>query len=343
MLSRLEQFRSRAWSRKELGSQQTVWVFLGTLAAATLLLAEPGLIVNGLLLGSTLALGAIGLSLIFGILRFVHIAHGDFMTLGAYVAFFAVVVVFPKVGWTQVGLGPFTFGYPLLIALPLALLAVAGVAIGIDRLVYRTLRLRGSPAIVMTMASLGIAIALRAIVQMLWGTQPEHYPRLSRDFFQLPLDIRIPPDNLFLGVVSVSLVAGLFLFLTRTKTGKAMRATADNPELARISGINTEQIIRWTWILGACLAATAGTLLAVSQAQLLPILGWKVLIPIFAATILGGVGSTYGAFVGALIVGVSMEASTQWITPSYKPAVAFVIILLVLLLRPNGIFTKEGN
>jgi branched-subunit amino acid ABC-type transport system permease component len=124
-----------------------------------------------------------------------------------------------------------------------------------------------------------------------------------------------------------------------------MRATADNPELARISGINPDRVVRWAWVLGASLAATAGCLLAVSQAQLLPILGWKVLIPIFAAAILGGFGNLYGAFLGALVVGVSMEVSTQWISPSYKPGVAFAIILLVLLVRPRGILggSNHGN
>jgi branched-chain amino acid transport system permease protein/neutral amino acid transport system permease protein len=294
------------------------------------------------LLGSTFALGAIGLSLIFGILRFVHIAQGDFMTLGAYITLFFLTFVFPKIGLTQVGLGIFTFGYPLLLALPLSMLGVSVVAVVLDRLVYRTFRLREAHVIVMAMASLGLAIAMRGVVQMVWGTQPLQYPREARKFLVLPLDVRIPPDNLFLGVASVLLVAGLYLFLTRSKMGKAMRATADNPELARVCGIKTEQVIRWTWTLGASLAATAGSLLAVSQAQLLPILGWKVLIPIFAATILGGVGNLYGAFVGALIVGVSMEVSTQWINPSYKPAVAFAIILLVLLVRPRGLFGGSG-
>ena len=318
---------------------------VAALLLGLLLVAEPGLVVNGLLLGATFALGAMGLSLVFGLMRFVHIAHGDYMTLGAYVTFFLLTVAFPKLGLSQAGLGPFTFGYPFLLAIPLAMLAVSVLAVVLDRLVYQSWRWKHVNVVVMTMASLGIAIALRAVIQMIWGTQPLQYPREARQFLFLPGDIRIPPDNLFLGLTSVLLVVGVYLFLSRTRVGKAMRATADNPELARISGIHTDRVIRWAWVLGASLAAAAGCLLAVSQAQLLPILGWKVLIPIFAAAILGGFGNLYGAFIGALIVGVSMELSTQWISPSYKPGVAFAIILLVLLVRPRGILggSNHGN
>jgi branched-chain amino acid transport system permease protein len=318
-------------------------MLVAALVVGFLLVAQPGLVVNGLLLGTTFALGAMGLSLVFGIMRFVHIAHGDFMTLGAYVTFFLLTLVFPRIGLSQAGLGPFTFGYPLLLAIPLSMLTVSVVGVALDRLVYRSLRLKGTHVVVMTMASLGVAIAMRAVVQMIWGTQPLQYPREARQFLFLPGDIRIPPDNLFLGVTSILLVVAVYLFLSRTRAGKAMRATADNPELARISGINTDRVISWAWVVGASLAATAGSLLAVSQAQLLPILGWKVLIPIFAATILGGIGNLYGAFLGAIIVGVSMEVSTQWPSPSYKPGVAFAIIILVLLVRPRGLFGGSND
>ena len=152
------------------------------------------------------------------------------------------------------------------------------------------------------------------------------------------MDVRIPPDDIFIAIVAIILVVGVYLVLTRTKMGKAMRATADNPELALVSGINTQRVIRWTWGMGAVLAATAGVLLAVFQAQLLPIMGWKFLIPLFAAVILGGIGNPYGALVGAFVIGVTSEVSTQWINPGYKPAVAFAIMIGMLLVRPRGIF-----
>ena len=151
------------------------------------------------------------------------------------------------------------------------------------------------------------------------------------------MDVRIPPDAIFIAIVAVILVVALYLVLSRSKMGKAMRATADNPDLALVSGIGTQRVIWWTWGMGAALAATAGILLAVFQANMLPIMGWKFLIPLFAAVILGGTGSPYGALVGAFVIGVTSEVSTQWINPSYKPAAAFALMIMVLLVRPRGI------
>ena len=192
-------------------------------------------------------------------------------------------------------------------------------------------------------ASLGVAIAIRGLVQMIWTGDTQHYPRESRQVFHLPMEVRIHPDGVFVAVVATLLVASVYILLTYTKMGKAMRATSDNPTLARVTGINTKHVIWWTWAVGGALAAVAGVMLAVVQAQLLPIMGWKFLIPLFAAVILGGIGNPYGALVGALVVGVSMEVSTQWINPSYKPALAFAIMIGVLLARPRGIFGDSQN
>ncbi len=308
------------------------------LASGFLPFVKLGLVVNGIVLGAIIALGAIGLTLIYGILSFANVAHGDYMTLGAYLALFMVGSVLPALGIESQGLGPFTFGYPLLIALPVAVAVVAGGAIVLDLAIYRRLRDRGVHTVVLAMASLGVAIALRGLVQIIWSGETQHYPREFRQVLHLPMDVRVPPDGIFIAIVAIILVVGVYLVLTRTKMGKAMRATADNPELALVSGINTQHVIRWTWGLGAVLAATAGILLAVFQAQLLPIMGWKFLIPLFAAVILGGIGNPYGALVGAFVVGVTSEVSTQWINPSYKPAVAFTIMIVLLLVRPRGLF-----
>ena len=297
-----------------------------------------GLVVNGVFLGAIIALGAVGLTLIYGILNFANVAHGDYMTVGAYAALFIVASILPRLGIEGSGLGPFTFGYPLLIALPVAVAAVAVVAITLDVVVYRRLRNRGVNAVVVSMASLGIAIALRGLVQIIWGGDVERLPRETRQVFHLPMDVRIPPDAIFIAIVAIILVAAVYLVLNRTRMGKAMRATADNPDLALVSGIGTQRVIWWTWAMGAVLAATAGILLAVFQAQVLPIMGWKFLIPLFAAVILGGIGNPYGALVAAFVIGVTSEVSTQWINPSYKPAVAFAVMIAMLLVRPRGIF-----
>ncbi len=315
-----------------------VAIVVVALAIGFLPFVKMGLVVNGIFLGAIIALGAVGLTLIYGILNFANVAHGDYMTLGAYLALFMVGNVLSAVGIEGQGLGPFTFGYPLLLALPVAVAVVAVGAIVLDVAIYRRLRDRGVSPVVLAMASLGVAIALRGLVQIIWSGDTQHYPREFREVVRLPMDVRVPPDGIFIAIVTIILVVGVYLVLTRTKMGKAMRATADNPELALVSGINTQRVVRWTWGMGAVLAATAGVLLAVFQAQLLPIMGWKFLIPLFAAVILGGIGNPYGALVGAFVIGVSSEVSTQWINPSYKPAVAFAIMIGVLLVRPRGIF-----
>ena len=340
---------SRDFARK-LPRLPRWWTPLHTTAAIVLVVFllgvlpvfKMGLVVNGVFLGAIIALGAIGLSLVFGILKFANIAHGDFMITGAYVAFFFIDSFLPLLGIEGQGLGPFTFGYPLLIAVPFGAMAGALVAILMDTLIYRRLRQRGASAAVLAMASLGLAIAIRGLVQIIWGTQVLSFPRESRQVFHLPLDVRIPPDSLFIIAVAILLVVALYLLLTRTKMGKAMRATADNPDLALVTGINTQRVIWAVWAIGGGLAAIAGVLLAVSQAQLIPFMGWKFLIPLFAAVILGGIGNPYGALAGAFIIGITMEVSTQWINPSYKPAVAFAIMIVMLLARPRGLFGGSG-
>ncbi len=325
------------------GVELTPWrvtaaLVVGALAVGVLPGVKMSLVVNGLFLASIIALGAIGLTLIFGILKFANVAHGDYMMMGAYVTFFVVEGVLAPLGVEGVGLGPFTFGYPLLIALPIGAAIVAVGAVALDVGIYRRMRNRGVSVVTLSMASLGVAIGLRGLAQIIWTTDAQAFPRESRQVFRLPMDVRVPPDSVFIGIAAVALVALVYVVLNYTKMGKAMRATADNPDLARVTGINTQAVIRWTWAIGGGMAAIAGVLLSVSQAQMIPIMGWKFLIPLFAAVILGGIGNPYGALVGAFVIGVTMEVSTQWMNPSYKPAVAFGIMIVMLLARPRGLF-----
>ena len=296
------------------------------------------LAVNGLLLGCIYALGAIGMTLIFGNLGFANIAHGDYMTFGAYIALWVQTNLLPGSGRDHGSVGPFTFNYSLFVAIPAAAAVTAVFAIAVDSVLYKRLRRRGATSAVMALASLGVAIAIRGIVQMVWGTQPQQYPRVSAQFFQLPFRIRIPPDMLFVAAAALAITVLVYYLLASTKLGKAMRATADNQSLAKVSGIDTEIVTVWTWVIGAALAAAAGVFLALGQAQLLPNLGWKVLIPIFAAVVLGGIGSPRGALAGALVIALAGEISTAWLSPAYKPAVSFAVLLIVLLVRPRGIF-----
>ena len=287
------------------------------------------LVVVGLIVGSIIALGAIGLTLVYGILKFANFAHGDLMTAGAYIAFLAFA------GGGHVG--PLSFGFGMIPAILAAMVVVGAISVVIDRLVYRPLRRRNANMVILAMASLGMAIIVRSLVYLAWGPDQRFYVNGIQKAMQLPLGITLKPDQIFIGCTAIVAVALVYLLLYRTKLGKAMRATADNMELARVAGIDTERVIMWTWAIGGGLAGLAGVLLGI-QSHLIPEMGFDFVLPLFAATILGGVGSPHGALLGALIVGVSQEVSTEWISPAYKPTVAFILLFAILLIRPRGLF-----
>ena len=296
------------------------------------------LFVYGIVLGSIISLGAIGLTLIYGILRFANFAHGDLMTAGAYVALFLVTGPFSWLGIPDHTFGALSFGWRMLLALPFSMVAVGGLGLLFDRIVFRKLRLKGSGVVILAMASLGASFIIRMLVLILWGADYRFYrPGLLRPALELPLGVKIRPDQILILLMVSFLVSVLHLFLQKTKMGKAMRATADNMDLARISGIDTERVIIWTWIIGGALAAAGGILYGI-DVQLHAGMGWNFLLPLFAAAILGTIGNMYGALVGGLVIGVAQQVSTAFLLPTYKPAVAFMIMILILIIRPQGIF-----
>ncbi len=299
------------------------------------------LIVYGIVLGSIIALGAIGLSLVYGIIRFANFAHGDLMSAGAYVALFMVTGVLSWIGVPDNTFGPISFGWRMVIAFPISMAVVAVVAILLDRIIYQKLRTKGSGPVMLAMSSLGTSFIIRMVILIIWGSDYRFYrPGLMRPALELPWGIKIRPDQILILFVVLFLVVLLHLFLKRTKMGKAMRATADNMQLALISGIDTERIILWTWGIGGALAAAGGILYGI-DVQLHARMGWNFLIPLFAATILGSIGNIYGALIGGLTIGIAQQVSTAFLLPTYKIAVAFVIMILILLIRPQGIFGKE--
>lgn len=276
----------------------------------------------GLVLGSIIVLGAIGLTLTYGILNFANFAHGDMMTLGAYFALFF----------------RFGLGLPLSLSLIAAMIAGALLSVLIDRAVYRPLRTRGS--VTLLIASVGVALIVRNVIRTIWGPDNHYY----RQGIQFPIrwrGLRIKPDHLWILGTAVILVLLVHLFLRYTRIGKAMRAMADNRELAMVTGIDTERVVRWTWAIGTALSVAAGFMLGLDT-QLFPDMGWNLLLPIFSAVILGGIGSPYGAMAGGLIIGLTQELSTLFISTAYKPVVAFAIMIVLLLVRPGGIFQTGG-
>ncbi len=276
------------------------------------------LLVYGLITGSVLSLGAIGVSLLFGILRFAHFAHGDVMTVGAYGALVAVSAI------------P---GLPLWAAIPVGMVFAVAASLAVDRTIYR--RLRRTQPVILLISSFGVALILRAVVTLIWGPGD----RVYEEGIQFPIrigEITIRPDHLVILAGTAVLVVALHLFLQKTRMGKAMRALADNVDLARVTGIDAERVILWTWVMGGSLAAAAGIFLAMDT-RLSPLMGWNMLLPVFAAAILGGIGKPYGAVLGGMVMGIVTELSTAFIEPSYKPAVAFVIMVMMLIVRPTGL------
>lgn len=284
--------------------------------------------INGLSSGSIYALSAIGLTLVYGILKLVNFAQGDFMTLGAYVAF-AINV---------------TAGMPLWLAIAGALVAVALMSLCFEYTIWRPMRARGAGMLQLLLLSLGLAFVLRYTIQFIWSGEQKS---LDVDTLQAwhPFDLTISRIQLIVIVTAGVLLTLVAVLLKVTTLGKTMRALADNFDLAEVSGVNTGRVIAVTWILAGALAALAGVFAAVYQSVFDPETGFRLLLSVFAAVILGGIGSAYGALIGGLVLGLVQEWSTLGgvISPTYKEAVGFVILILVLLVRPQGIFGRASR
>jgi branched-chain amino acid transport system permease protein len=316
----------------------------------------------GLMRGLFFGLAGIGLSMTYSILNFANFSHGDLITSGAFAGAAVTYVIAGDFGAATgesaglielvlVGTGRSVAGPNLGItvaATPLAVVAgvvVAGVAsivlaLFIDRVAYKPIRDRSGIALLIT--SIGVAFALRYIIQFVFGpsrrgvTNQNAVPSTRIPFIDGTVGLNLHEVSLF--VVAVSLMLGLHLLLQRTKLGKAMRAMADNQDLARITGIPTERIVTYTWIIGAGLAGVAGYMFVIWNGSLHWFQGWILLLPIFAAVILGGIGSIYGAIVGGLIIGMTWAMAVIWVGGGLGRAAAFFIMIVVLLVRPEGIF-----
>jgi branched-chain amino acid transport system permease protein len=282
-------------------------------------------LIPGLALGAVYGLGAVGISMIFGILRFAHFAHGDVMTLGAYGTLTAVLLL---------GL------HPLLVLPAGIVLAIAAVLLA-DQIFYKPLR--ELPTIYTVIASFGVALIFRSLVQLVWGSQNEVFIRGVQKPLVLFDLIRVSLLHLESIAIIAAAAVALHIFLTRTKTGRSMRAVSDNPELARVAGLDTEKIVRSTWIIGGSLAAIAGVLSGLDT-NIHPNFGWNLILPMFAAAILGGIGKPMGALLGGMVIALIEELSSYpWITdeplinPGYKTATAFLIMVLLLIFRPQGL------
>jgi neutral amino acid transport system permease protein len=280
--------------------------------------------VNGIVSGSYLALGAAGLTLIFALLRLVNFAYGDYMTFGVY-----TVVLLQG-----------NFGDSLAADIVIATVVVAALSLALEFVLWRPLRTRGAGFFQLVIASLGLAYIIRYGLQVVLGANER---QLNVDVIGSTemLGIRVGTTQLIVTVVALVVMLIFAVALGVTRAGKMIRAVADNRGLAETSGINTSRVILLCWVISGALAGLAGIIYAAPIGYVSPTLGYSVVLGIFVAAVLGGIGSVYGALAGGLLLGVVQEWSTLLITPQLKIAVGFCILIAVLLVTPRGIFGRR--
>ena len=283
------------------------------------------LVVNGLMAGAVLAVPAIGFTTIYAVLRFPNFAVGGMATIGAYAGWVA------NTGW----------GLPAYAALAVAFLAAGLAGVLADEGVLRRLRTgRLSGALGVAIASVALNIVLENILRFVWGSELRGYDlAIYRDW--RAAGIRVGPQQVENAACAAVAMTALFLFLAFTRTGKMMRAVADNPSLAALKGIDAATTARLATFVGMGLAGFGGMLIGLDT-SVDPLLGFRVMLSVFAAAVVGGLGSIPGAVAGAFVVGVGEELSLLVLDPAYRTAVGFVAILLVLLFRPRGLLGERA-
>jgi neutral amino acid transport system permease protein len=282
--------------------------------------AQRGL--NGLSLGAIYALGAVGLTLVYGILKLVNFAHGDFLTFGAYMAYLVNV----------------TWGLPLVVAVFWAMAMTAVLGIFLEKVMWGPMRARGAGMLQLLLMAIGLALVIRYVIQFIWSTELRQLDVNRTDTVKF-LGLTIGRTSLIVIIVGFVVLIGTGLMLRYTLLGKRMRALSDNLDLAETSGINTSRVILWTWVFAAGFAGLAGVM-AGAITQLQPELGFELLLPIFAAVVMGGIGNAYGALAAGILLGLVIEWSTLFIDARWKTGIGFVVLILVLIIRPQGVFGR---
>jgi branched-chain amino acid transport system permease protein len=313
--------------------------------------------------GAQLALGALGVTLIYAILRFSNFAHGDTMAFGT------AVTILTTWGLQSMGVSLGVLPTALL-ALPVGIAATALLVLGTDRAVYRFYRAQKAAPIIFVMASVGVMFVMNGLTRLIIGVDDQRFDdgarfiinvRDFREWSGLTEGLALRSTQALTVIVTVIVCAALFWFLNRTKSGKAMRAYSDNEDLALLSGIDPERVVRLTWIIAAGLMTIAGVLYGLDK-SFRPFNYFQILLPIFAAAIVGGLGNPVGAIAGGFLVAFSEVAVTypwvkvagylfpdwqpggllQLLGTEYKFAVSFVILIVVLLFRPTGLFRGKS-
>jgi branched-subunit amino acid ABC-type transport system permease component len=281
----------------------------------------------GLVTASVLAISAVGLSLQFGITNYINFAYGDFMALGAYMTYVLNNEVLHWNIWVAIVFGS---------------LAVGVIAVILSRLILSPFARRFDKTFYVLIVTFGLSLILLNVMYSIWGATVR--------FYNVPINraIHIGPMlltayQMIVMVIAVVLMIGVAVLLKTTRLGKSMRAMSDNTTLAMTSGIDTKMITTITWFLSGTMAGLAGAVLGLTEGNLTPAAGELFLFVIFAAVIVGGVGSIYGAMAGAVLIGLATEVSAAFINPAYKLDIAFIILILTLLFRPSGLFARQGR
>ena len=284
------------------------------------------LLANGLVTGSVYAIAAVGVSLVYGILRLVNFAYGDMMAFGALIAFGVN--------------GP--LHQPMIVAALAGMAATAAFALLLDFVLWKPLRVRRAGFMSLFLASIGLALVLRQALLLAAGPQPRSYRVDPYRVFVLG-SVRISEAQLIAIATAATTIVAVGLLLSLTTIGRVMRAMADDRALAAVAGIDVGRATQAVWVLSGLLAGLAGVLAALVEYSFDPNFGFQLLLPVFAAVVLGGIGSAYGALAGGLVLGVAQEIST-WsgfaggVNPVYKPVVAFAVLAIALMIRPQGLF-----
>ncbi|HEX8689246.1 MAG TPA: branched-chain amino acid ABC transporter permease [Solirubrobacterales bacterium] len=277
---------------------------------------------NGLTLGTIYALGAVGLTLVYGILRLVNFAHGDFLAFGAYMAYLVNV----------------TWGLPLVAGIFFAMATTALLGLLFERVMWRPMRAKGAGFLQLILMSIGLAFVIRSAIQWFWGTEIRVLDVDVTDSVTF-LGLRIGQTELTVVVLGIAVLVAVALVVRFSLLGKRMRALSDSLELAETAGVDTRRVILYTWLFAGALAGLAGVLSG-ALTNLRPELGFELLLPIFAAVILGGIGNPFGALTAGLVLGIVIEWSTLVVEPRWKVTFGFVALVIALVIRPEGIFGR---
>lgn len=280
-------------------------------------------LVNGITAGSMYALIALGYTMVYGILKIINFAHGDIFMIGSFVGLILV---------KQVHLG-------LIPAMLISMVIVGILGIIVERIAYRPLR--NSTRIAPLLSALGVSIFLSNFAQLVWGTQTRAFPpSFQIQTFQVG-NVVLSSMQIYALLVSILLMVGLYLFVQKTKMGVAMRATSHSVDSARLMGINVDNIISLTFGIGSALAAAAGILVGLYYDAVYPVMGYTAGLKAFTAAVLGGIGSIPGAMLGGLLLGVVENLGAAYISMGYRDAIAFGLLIIILLIKPTGLLGKN--